>query len=65
MSYKRKKFALPKGIDVGVINEAMLTTLLESEVSKKPAAKKKVVAKKRGVAKKPVSKRKTTLKKKS
>lgn len=60
VSYKRKKFALPKGIEVSVINEAMLTTLLESEVSKKQTVKKRVVAKK-----KPAAKRKTPIKKKS
>jgi topoisomerase IA-like protein len=58
VSYKRKKFALQKGIDVSLINEAMLTTLLASEFSKKPAVKKKPVAKKRVVAKKKTVKKK-------
>mgnify|MGYP007100720024 CR=1 FL=1 len=57
MSYKRKKFALPKGIDVGVINEAMLTTLLASEFSKKTAVKKTTT-------KKPAAKKKTSVKRK-
>lgn len=57
VSYKRKKFALPKGIDVGVINEAMLTTLLASEFSKKTAVKKTTT-------KKPAAKKKTSVKRK-